>query len=153
MKIVELIDVRGCPSNWRKGPAWAVTFKTDDGGIWELRDVQQLNKPELHHIQAQAETHSEWFWNFGAKKVAISIEQSEIKFANTVSAHGPVRRAHFKGLLLETDADRTWLQVINDKSEAELYDIVDGTAQYKAGYTDLTEAWTDADWAAVEAAL
>lgn len=69
MNITEIVSAKPMPSRFRESSAWRVTFKTDDGRLFELAEVMQENKPQLHHIQREATAHPAHFWESWAKEI------------------------------------------------------------------------------------
>ncbi len=68
MKIEKLLSVKQTGGfDLDSQPEWEVTIQAD-GKAFKI-ELKQWNKPELHHIEAEAKTH--WFWSFAAKAVVV----------------------------------------------------------------------------------
>jgi len=74
-------------------------------------------------------------------------------FKETITAHGNIYAAEFKGFRVEMNLDKTWLNIIDSESRCECCVInADGDVVSETGEV-VTENWSDADWQNLSTAI
>lgn len=73
MKLTKLLEVKqtNCAAGDNAQPEWNVIFEAD-GKTFQLDRLVQWNRPELHHVQQQADQHGDFFWMHWAKPIVLA---------------------------------------------------------------------------------